>query len=165
MPVKFSEKLKKGFTILELLVVSILMVIVMMIITQFCRWILPSISEMSARWQVLRENRIAIQNLAFDFGSAVGILPVGTDRFVICQDSGDFPNGLADWAEPDILVDYSLVSNTLVRNDLSTGMEAAVADCISGFEVEQVSPTLVMITVESSCNSIAREMVFFWSLP
>jgi prepilin-type N-terminal cleavage/methylation domain-containing protein len=162
---KFRKKIEKGFTILELLVVSILMVIVMMIITQFWRWVLPSITEMSARWQILSENRITMQNLSLDFGSAVGFIPVGTDRLVICQDSGEFPNGLADWADPDILVDYSFVDNTLLRSDLSTGMEATVANCISGFEVEQLSPTLIKITLELSCRNIAREMVFFGSLP
>ncbi len=133
MSVKFRKNFRKGFTILELLVVSILMVIVMMIITQFWRWIMPSITEMSARWQILRENRIAMQNLASDFGSAVGFIIVGTDRFLLCQDSGDLPNGLADWASPDILVDYSIVNNKLLRSDLSTGMESNIAECISNF--------------------------------
>jgi hypothetical protein len=44
-------------------------------------------------------------------------------------------------------------------------MEATVANCISGFEVEQLSPTLIKITLELSCRNIAREMVFFGSLP
>ncbi len=164
MSVKFRKNVQTGFTILELLVVSILMVIVMMIITQFWRWVLPSITDMSARWQVLRENRITMQNLAFDFGSAVGFVLVGTDRIMICQDRGDFPNGLADWADPDIIVDYSLVNNKLMRSDLSTGMEVTVADYISNFEVEQLSPTLVRITLELSCRNIVREMVFFGSI-
>ena len=164
MSAKFRKGIEKGFTILELLVVSVLMVIVMMIITQFCRWIVPSITDMSARWQVLRENRITMQNLAFDFGSAVGFILVGADRLVICQDSGDYPNGLADWADPDIIVDYSFVNNKLQRSDLSTGMEATVAGCISNFEVEQISPTLVRITLELSCRNVVREMIFFGSL-
>lgn len=162
---QLHKRIKKGFTILELLIVALLMVMVTMIIAQFWRWILPSITDLNARWHILRENRVAMQNLASDFGSTVGIVLVGSEQLVLCQDGGDFPNGLADWYEPDRLVDYSFVNNKLVRNDISSGMEVTVADCVSGFEVEQVSPTLLRISLELSSYNVTRQMVFFWSQP
>ncbi len=165
MPEKTHKNIKQGFTILELLIVAILMVMVTMIIAQFWRWILPSITDLNARWHILRENRVTMQNLASDFGPTVGILPVSSEQLILCQDGGDFPNGLADWSEPDRMVDYSLVNSKLVRSDISSGMEVTVANCVSGFEVEQLSPTLLRISLELSSYNITRQMVFFWSQP
>ncbi len=165
MPGKLYKNSKKGFTILELLIVALLMVMVTMIIAQFWRWILPSITDLNARWHILRENRLALQNLASDFGSTVGIVPVNSEQLMLCQDGGDFPNGLADWSAPDRLVDYSLVNTKLIRSDISSGMEVTVADCVSGFEVELVSPTLLRISLELSSYNVTRQMVFFWSQP
>ncbi len=165
MPGKLNKNSKKGFTILELLIVALLMVMVTMIIAQFWRWILPSITDLNARWHILRENRLAMQNLAFDFGSTVGIVPVSSEQFMLCQDGGDYPNGLPDWSAPDKLVDYSLVNTKLVRSDIASGMEVTVANCVSGFEVEQVSPTLLRISLELSSYNVTRQMVFFWSQP
>ena len=133
---------KAGFTILELLVVSILMTIVVLITSQFWRWFSPNVSFMIARGHILREAQVAKENLAADFGSAVGVSSVGENGLLICKDSGDYPNGIADWTAPDVMVDYSLVENSLQRNDLSTGSVFTIADCISNLTVEQLSPTL-----------------------
>jgi type II secretory pathway pseudopilin PulG len=159
------RKLVKGFTIMELLVVSILMIIVVLITSQFWMWFSPSVTEMIAREHILREARMAMQNLAADFGSAVGAAPIGNNRLVLCRDGGDFPDGEPNWAAPDVLVDYFLEGNTLQRSDLSTGAEFTVADGISNLTVEQVSPTLLRITLALECRTVERQLVFMWSAP
>jgi type II secretory pathway pseudopilin PulG len=156
------RKLVKGFTIMELLVVSILMVIVMLITSQFWMWFSPSVTEMIAREHILREAKMAAQNLAADFGSAVGAAPFGSDGLVLCKDGGDFPSGDANWAPPDVLVYYSLVGNTLQRSD-STGAEFTVADSVSNFTVGEGPP--LRITLELQCQDVARQLVFMWSAP
>ncbi len=158
-----SRKNNGGFTILELMVVSILMTIVVLITAQFWRWFSPNVSFMIARGHILREARVAMENLAADFGSAVGASSVSGSGLLICKDSGDYPNGIADWTAPDVMVDYSIVNNTLQRNDLSTGSVFTIADCISNITVEQVSPTLLSITLEFSKGGADRELVFLWS--
>lgn len=165
MAFKLWGRNERGFTIFELLLVAILMVIVMMIVAQFWKIVSPGIMDMAARWHVLRESRIARQSFASDFGSAVGVVPVGSDRLVVCRDAGEFPNGVADWAAPDELVDYSFSNNTLLRSSSSTGAEFTVADGVSGFTVEQTSPTLIKITLELACRNAACQTVFFWSEP
>jgi len=154
-----------GFTILELMVVSILMTIVVLITAQFWRWFSPNVSFMISRGHILREARVAMENLAADFGSAVGASAVGENGLLICKDSGDYPNGIADWTAPDVMVDYSIVNNSLQRNDLSTGSVFTIADCISDLTVEQVSPTLLRITLEFAQAGADRELVFLWSTP
>jgi prepilin-type N-terminal cleavage/methylation domain-containing protein len=153
---------RKGFTLLELLVVSILVVMLMLITTQFWTWFSPSIAEMVAREHLLREARIAMQSLAADFGSVVGVTLIGTDRIILCKDSGDLPNGLADWAAPDILVDYAFVDNTLRRSD-SAGADFTVADCVSNFTADPGPP--LTITLEFQGKGDSRSLVFMWSEP
>jgi hypothetical protein len=141
------------------------MVIVVMITAQFWKWFSPSVVNMVARGHILREARMAMQNLAADFGAAVGAAPAGSDRLVLCKDGGDFPNGVADWAAPDALVDYFVTDGSLYRSDLSAGVEFVVADSVSDFTVEQISPTLVRITLQLVCRGFERQLVFMWSQP
>jgi prepilin-type N-terminal cleavage/methylation domain-containing protein len=156
---------KAGFTILELLVVSILMTIVVLITSQFWRWFSPNVSFMISRGHILREAQVAKENLAADFGSAVGVSGVGENGLLICKDAGDYPNGIADWTAPDVMVNYSLVENSLQRNDLSTGSVFTIADCISNLTVEQISPTIMRITLEFAQGGADRELVLLWSSP
>jgi prepilin-type N-terminal cleavage/methylation domain-containing protein len=159
------QRTKKGFTILELMIVSILMVIVVMITNQFWAWFSPCVVDIIARGHTLREARMAMRSLADDFGAAVGAAPVGNDRLTICKDGGNPPNGQADWFTPDVMIDYFIVDNSLYRRDVSAGAEFAVADSISGFTVEQLSPTLIRITLDLTCRDFNRQLTFMWSQP
>ena len=160
-----QQRTKKGFTILELLVVSVLMLMVVMITNQFWAWFSPCVMDIIARGHTLREARMAMRSLADDFGAAVGAAPIGSDRLVLCKDGGDFPNGLADWAAPDALVDYFIMDNSLYRSDISAGVEFVVADSVSNFTIEQISPTLLRITLDLACRDFSRQLVFMWSQP
>lgn len=162
-PLPLWCRFRRGYTILELLVVSILMIIVLLITSQFWIWFSPSVVEMIAREHILREARMAIQNLAADFGSAVGAAPFGSDGLVLCKDGGDFPDGEPNWSDPDVLVYYSLVDNTLRCSDSTGGF--TVADSVSNFTVEQISPTLRRITLDLARRGTTRRLVFLWSAP
>jgi prepilin-type N-terminal cleavage/methylation domain-containing protein len=159
------SKAAKGFTLLELLVVSILMVIVVLITAQFWMWFSPSLDEMVGRLHLLREGRIITQNFAADFGSTVGATPVGEDRIVLCKDGGPNPDGIASFAAPDVLVDYYLSGSKLLRNDISTGADFAVADNVSAFTVEEISPTVIRISLDLQCSTASRQMIFYWDKP
>jgi hypothetical protein len=159
-----TRKLVRGFNILELLVVSFLMVIVVMITNQFWVWFSPCVVDIVARGHTLREARTAMRSLADDFGAAVGAAPIGNDRLTICKDGGDFPDGLAN-SPPDVMIDYFIVGNSLHRSDISAGAEFAVADSVSGFTVEQISPTLIRITLDLTCRDFNRQLTFLWSQP
>jgi len=164
IPLMSRSRGAKGFTLLELLVVSILTTIVVLITAQFWMWFSPSLNDLIARWHLLREGRIATQILAADFGSTVGATPVGEDRIILCKDSGNNPNGIADWAAPDVLVDYYLSGGTLVRSD-SAGAEFAVADGISAFTVESVPPASIRMTLDMQCSTASHQLVFYWNIP
>ncbi|MBN1787228.1 MAG: type II secretion system protein [Sedimentisphaerales bacterium] len=159
------KKAKRGFTLLELMVVSLLMFIVVMLTNQFWTWFTPSVTDIIARAHTLREARMAMRSLADDFGAAVGAAPLGGNRLILCKDGGDFPNGLADWSAPDVLVDYYIVDSSLYRNNVSAGTGFAVADGVTGFTVEQISPTLIRITLDLAVRDFSRQLTFMWSQP
>jgi len=142
---------------MELLVVSILMVVVMMITAQFWKWFSPCITDLIARERLLREARLTMQSLSYDFGNATEIS--GGNQLIIngniyyYRESDDDPN--------------------LHRRDLSGATDFTISDCISDFSVEENPPgsNLWQITLEFSARSynndqpFSRELVFHWSPP
>jgi type II secretory pathway pseudopilin PulG len=156
-------KTAKAFTLLELLVVSILMTIVFMIIAQFWKWFSPSLNDMIGRWHLLRESKLATQILAQDFGSTVGAMIVGENELALCKDTGNPPNGVADWST-DTRVDYYLSGDKLMRSELDAGANFAIADGVSGFTVESVPP-VIRITLDLQSSTASRQLVFYWNMP
>lgn len=142
---------------MELLVVSVLMIIVMMIVAQFWKWFSPCITDLIARERLLREGRLTMQNLSYDFGSATEIS--GGSQLII--------NGNIYYyrESPD--------DSNLYRRDVSEGTDFAIADCVSNFSVEEnpEGSNLWQITLEFSARSynndqpFSRELVFRWSPP
>jgi uncharacterized membrane protein len=154
-------KTAKAFTLLELLVVSILMTIVFMIIAQFWKWFSPSLNDMIGRWHLLCESKLTTQILAQDFGSTVAVT-VGENEISLCRDTGNPPNGFADGS--DIWVDYYLSGNKLMRRDIDAGADFAVADGVTGFTVESIPPVF-RITLNLQSSTASRQLVFLWSTP
>jgi hypothetical protein len=149
------RKLVRGFTIFELQVVSILMIIVTLITSQFWIWFSPCVAEVTAREHILREARIAMQNLACDFGSASGISVSGNVLGIDKDRDGDSDVYYFHGDEND--------PNTLQRRVGLTGPELTVADCVSNFIVDEGPP--LRITLEFGYHSAVRKLIFRWSEP
>jgi prepilin-type N-terminal cleavage/methylation domain-containing protein len=147
----------KGFTILELLVVSILMVVVMMITAQFWRWFSPCIADLIAREHLLREARLTMQSFAYDFGAASEIS--GGDQLLINSNIYYYRESSSD--------------PNLYRRNYSEGTNFVIADCVSDFSVEENPPgsNLWEINMTLQARSyknnqpFRRELIFHWSPP
>jgi prepilin-type N-terminal cleavage/methylation domain-containing protein len=160
--VKFSQA---GFTLIELLVVSMLMVGTVTMMAQFWRTLSLSMNDLTARSKTAEEMRFVVENISKDFGPAVGAIIFDDDRILICQDGGEPPNGLADWDDPDIIVEYFLFEDQLHRLDQSTGIETIAGDGISMFLVEDIPGSLVRMTIETEHIETTRRITFMWSKP
>lgn len=161
----FNLKVKKcvaGFTLLELLIVSMLMVSVVTITAGFWRSISLSMNNLAARSKTAEEMRFVVENISRDFGPAIGATAIDGDHLLICRDSIKNPNGLADWTEPDIIIEYFLSDGQLHRFDQSTESETTVADGVSMFSTELTPGSEMYITVELQQNDTVRRVTFIW---
>jgi hypothetical protein len=154
-----------GFTLGELLVVSIVMTGLTLMIAQTWRYLAVDIVELRARARLSQELHIAFESLAEDMGAVVGAAPMGSDGVLLCRDSGKTPNGLADWGEPDIVVQYYLLDGKLIRADQSTGTEIVIAGDVSSFAVENLAGSLLRMVLEVQHSGISRQVTFMWSSP
>jgi prepilin-type N-terminal cleavage/methylation domain-containing protein len=159
---KFSPA---GFTLIELLVVSMLMVGTVTMMAKFWRSLSLSMSDLTARSKTAEEMRLVVENISKDFGPAVGVTIFDDDQILICQDDGESPNGVADWDEPDIMVEYFLSDGQLHRVDRSAGVETIAGDGISLFLAEEIPGSLVRMIVEAEHGQTARQVTFLWSKP
>lgn len=150
-----------GFTLLELVVVSILMVIVIMITNQFWRWFSPGVADLIAREHILRESRLLTGSLACDFGSADLSTEIsGGDQLVV--------NGIRYYRESDS-------DKNLYRQDISVtgGPDFVIADCVADFWVQENPPNTnqwqitVLFEGQSYKKTLPfrKEVVFHWSPP
>jgi prepilin-type N-terminal cleavage/methylation domain-containing protein len=156
---------RSGFTLLELLVASMLMSGTVVVIAQFWRSLSLSMNDLVSRSNAAEEMRFVTENVSRDFGSALGVTVLDSDRFLICQDSGKTPNSTADWGEPDIIVEYFVSANQLRRFNQSSGVETTIADGVSSFEVEKTSDSQLRIDIEIRNKDITRRALFLWNEP
>lgn len=154
-----------GFTLLELLVVSMLMIGTATIMARFWRSVRFGTNDLIASSSTAEEMRFVVENISKDFGSAVGATIFGDEHILICQDSGPTPNGIADWAPPDIMVEYFLSEEQLRRIDRSTGTEIIVGDNVSLFIAEEIPGSILRIIIELEHGDISRRATFLWSKP
>lgn len=155
----------KGFTFGELLLVSILMTGVTLLIAQTWRYLAVDIIDLRDRARLSQELHIAVESISADMGAVVAATPVGGDSVLLCQDSGQTPNGLADWALPDIVLQYYLSDGKLIRANQSTGTEIVIAGDVSSFSVEQLAGSIVRMILQVQRKDITRQVTFMWSSP
>ncbi len=75
----------RGFTLLELLVVSILMVGLMMMTAQMWKHYTAEAADLSGRTVAARELRLAIDGLAGDLGNVVWAVPTTDAGLLVCR--------------------------------------------------------------------------------
>jgi prepilin-type N-terminal cleavage/methylation domain-containing protein len=159
------KSFREGFTLLEMLVVSILMSGTVVVIAQFWRSLSLSMNDLVSRSDTAEEMRFVTENVARDFGSALGVTVFGSDRFLICQDSGQTPNGTADWDEPDIIIEYFTSAGQLRRFNQSSGVETTIADGVSSFEVVKTADSKFRMNIEIREKDTTRRALFLWNEP
>ena len=172
------ESCRRGFTLMETTLVSVLMTVLAIILsaawTGFER---PTISVI-ARARLAREMTLAVDCLARDLGGSlanadarlgekqqaafVGWLLPGDGQLWLCFDGGSLPNGEADWTTPDTVVVYMLDGDRLIRWDqmadttfVAARNVAAVNFSLQGDEL-QIGLTLTCQNVTRHCTLTAR---------
>ena len=153
----------KGFTLGELLVVSLLMMALTLVIAQTWRYLAVDITDLRARARLSQELRIAVESISEDMGAVVGATPMGSDGVLLCRDSGQTPNGLPDWGPPDIVVQYYLSDGKLIRADQAAGTEIVIAGDVAGFTVEDLTGSLLRMILEVQYKGVARQVTLMWS--
>lgn len=154
-----------GFTLAELLLVSVLMMGVSMVTAQTWRYLGVDIVNLRNRVRLSQELRIAVESISRDMGAVVGATPVDGDSVLLCQDGGKTPNGQADWGKPDIVLQYYVSDGKLIRKDQSTGTEIVIASDVSNFTVEYLTGSVLRMIVEVQRRDVARKVTFIWSSP
>ena len=146
-----------GFTLLELLVVSILMIGLAMMTAQLWKHYMLQTADLSARTGAAQELRLALDGLAGDFGNVVWACPTADQGLLLCCEA---PGG-----QSYPLIQYSVVQGRLVRTDQAAGTAVTIAANVSALTVSQVTPSVLQITVHVTAGSVTRSATLFWSPP
>jgi len=155
----------RAFTLVELLVVSVLMTALTLMTAQVWRYFSTEMKDLAGRARVAQELRFAMESICEDMGATVGAIVVEPNRVRLCKDAGQEPDGVPNWAPPDIMVEYYLAGTQLVRDNTSSGSQIVMADSVSGFAVQDVSGTVVQMDIEITRGDVSRQVTLMWSRP
>lgn len=162
---KRSRHHGRAFTLVELLVTSVIMTALTVMTAQVWRYFSTEMTDLAGRARVAQELRFAMESICEDMGATVGAIVVEPDRVRLCKDAGAQPDGAPNWAPPDIMVEYYLAGTQLVRDNTSSGSQIVMADSVSQFAVLDVSGTVVQMDVEITRGDVARRVTLMWSRP
>lgn len=160
-----ARSVRGGFTYMEVLVVAILMSGVVTMLSQFWKNYSLATIDLASRCVISRELQFVTEYLSRDFGNAVGATAVDDAGLLICQDALDSPNGQADWASPDTLIEYYVEDRKLYRSNYSDDTDIAVAQNILSFQVLNTDGTGLEMAVTVQSYDRTEEMTFFWTQP
>jgi type II secretory pathway component PulJ len=164
---------RRGFTVLEATVASTLVGFQALLIAAAWSGLGRPLRDTTALVEIQEEAQRAANFLAEDFGGQIdsallgkkkkgkkaGKMAVGQAQLRLCFDGGSDPNGVADWADPDTVVTYSLQSGELLRTNQSTGGVAMVARYVEEVKVkDQGNGMSVEITFDH--QGVRRKYVF-----
>ena len=146
-----SSQRRRGFSLMEVSIASGLLIFLAMLIAETWIGLGRPLLETAHRCRVAQESNLALACLAGDLGAClpgsagsvggrstsqlVGRTQPGGTQLWLCFDGGATPNGVADWASPDVVVTYELVSDGLVRTDQSTGVQFVAARKVDSLAV------------------------------
>jgi hypothetical protein len=176
---KTSRGCRSGFSLIELSIASGLLVFLALLISNCWIGLGRPLCENTYRCRIAHEAVLAMISLARDFGGClpgdvgssgaklsyrfVGRSQPGGNELWLCFDGGASPNGLADWASPDVVIAYRVVDNALVRSDQSAGVDFVVARYVDsltvvdlGAEVD-ITITCAYRNVNSTYTLVAKD--------
>jgi type II secretory pathway component PulJ len=163
---------RHGSTLLEVMLVSILMSLLVILVSEVWAAFGRPAADIVARCQVAQEARLAAASLADDLGGClangegrlgdkrsyqfVGRLQPANSQLWLCFDGGSNPNGIADWAPPDTVIVYEVQGNNLLRWDQSSGQSFAVARHVSKLEVQDLGGGQLQIQLTFAYRNITQ---------
>lgn len=145
---------RRGFTMLEVMVVTTLMAFLTLLLSATWAGLVRPTADLAARTRLSQEANLAAASLVRDLA---GSLPnaegrIGTKaqyRFVgrmqpfnnqlwLCFDGSSTPNGSADWGWPDTVIVYEVQDHRLVRWDQSTSTIHTLARHVQQLDVQDL---------------------------
>src|SRR5216110_323152 len=126
---------RRGFTLLELMVVGMIGTLIVAIIANLWRWYGKSVAEQQSAVMLAQEMKIASEAIAQDYGPALASRTLDGITVQIDIDSG---NGVADWAAPDTVIQYAVANGILFRQDLTNTSTIAVASYMESMSAQVV---------------------------
>jgi prepilin-type N-terminal cleavage/methylation domain-containing protein len=170
-----------GFTLLEVLMVSILSSILMLVLSATWAGLGRPTKDLIQRSLVIHEMRLAAAALTLDLGGSLpgpqGVLgSQAQNRFVgwmqpadsqlwLCFDGGSQPNGVADWAPPDTVIIYQIEGDRLVRWDMSAGTSFTVARYLQSFQVTARDSATIEIDLAFQFRDVQNTYILVARMP
>ena len=121
---------RRGFTLLELLVVGVLGILVVKLSTDAARWYVVSVHEINVSTQLNKQLKLASEAIAQDAGGMLAMRTSNGSDLEFDIDDGD---STAQWTGPDTVVQYTINNGLLLRHDLLLDEQTVVAREITAF--------------------------------
>lgn len=144
----------RGFTLLELLVASLLAIMLGAVTAQLWRHFSAQAANLSQRARTAQELKFALETLRGDMGAVTWALPVTENRLLICRYS---------LGGEDALVEYYPDGGNLRRYDHVTGVSIPIASNVSGFQVEDIGGSVLRVVVTVTSGQTERKATLLWS--
>lgn len=166
------SRIRNGFTLLEVMVASIVMSLLVMLMAQAWSGLGRPTVDMAIRGRLAQEAGLAAAALAGDLGGylsnpegrlgttaslpLVGRLQPTGSQLWLCFDGGPAPNGAPDWGPPDTVIVYDVQGGRLVRTDQTAGTAVTVAQCASGLHVQDLGGGQVQVGLTLSFRGVTQ---------
>jgi type II secretory pathway pseudopilin PulG len=147
----------KGFTLLELMVVTLLSIGLALMTAQLWRHFGAQAADLKARTTAAQELKLALEGLSDDMGGVAWAETTLDGGLRTCRLT---PDGLSYEIN-----EYSARDGQLVRGDSSSGAVVPIAGNVSEFAATEVTSTLVQIRIDVTVGDLTRKAVLFWSPP
>ncbi len=167
-----GEAVRGGFTLLEVMVASIVMSLFVVLIAHAWRALGRPSADMALRGRLMQEAALAQAALAADLGGylsnsdgrlgsktlwpLVGRMQPSNNQLWLCFDGGSSPNGTDDWGTPDAVVVYSVQGSRLVRTDQLAGTSITVAQNATALTVQDLGGGQVQLTLTLSYRGVTE---------
>jgi type II secretory pathway component PulJ len=159
---------RSGFTLAEAVIVSMFTAFLATLISATWSAFVRPTADIAERCRVAQEASLALAALSRDFAGSYSDDPTGDEQKLklvgrtqpdnsqlrLCFDGGTTPNGIADWAAPDLIVTYYVDSNRLVRWDEDSGTTFIVARDLDSFEATDLGGGQVQLDLTFQFRNI-----------
>ena len=170
-----KRRIRPGFTMTEMIIVSILMSLLSILIGSVWMSLGRAAWETIHRTRLTEEAELVASALATDLAGFLPEASVATsprDRYRLvgrgqpgghslwlCFDGDDPADGLASWASPDVVIAYTLSGDRLVRSNEHTSGTTVLANHVTGFSVTDLG-TAVQIDLDLSSRGFTSTYRF-----
>lgn len=170
---KISKKVwrrRRGFSLIEATIVSILMSFLAVLLSLVWSAFLRPTSDIAIRCRIAQEANLAVASLTRDLAGSyadnrtemkekyklVGRMEPDGSQFRLCFDGGSTPNGIADWAAPDLMIRYYAEANQLLRWDEEMGTIFVAARDFDSLEAVDQGDGSVLLKLNFRYRNISQ---------